>query len=323
MSGSRPEDLLREAITWLNEGRGTAVVTVIETWGSAPQPVGSKLIVDEHGHFAGSVSGGCVEGAVITEAKASIKSGEHKVLSFGVSNGDAWSLGLACGGTIRVLVEPILKAGDKHQSIEAAINNIAARQPLTREVNLTSGAERLDPTANIATVDADAIFREHLLPPPRIIAIGAVHITQVLSTLARAAGFDLMVVDPRTAFASPERLPGTHLDTRWPATALADIGIDRQTAICALTHDPKLDDPALIAALESDAFYIGALGSRKTRDARHKRLVAEGVATPSLERIHAPIGLDVGAVGAPEIAIAIMAEVIATWRGQLPKTGVR
>ncbi len=318
MTGTRPEELLQLATTWLDEGRGVAVSTVMETWGSAPQPVGSKLVVDDTGRFEGSVSGGCVEGAVITESCTAIQTGVHRILEFGVSNDDAWSMGLACGGTIGILVEPVRAASDKHRHINKIVEGVARREGFVRTVDLKSGNDTVLPLDTNEEIDTQTTFREKLIPAPRIIAVGAAHLSQSLSVLAKTAGFGFLIVDPRTAFASDERFPGISLDTRWPDQALKDIGVDGQTAVCALTHDPKLDDPALKIALNSNAFYIGALGSRKTSDARNQRLITDGIDAQQLDRIRAPIGLTIGAIGAPEIAVAIMAEIIAVWRNHLP-----
>ena len=174
---------------------------------------------------------------------------------------------------------------------------------------------RKDRSGVVATAQGE-VFINVYNPALRMVMIGAVHISQALIPMAQQAGYDVIVVDPRTAFASPERFARVTLDTRWPDVALPAIGLDRRTAFVALTHDPKIDDPALLLALASDCFYVGALGSSRTHAKRRERLTAAGLAASSLERIHAPIGLDIGAIGAPEIAISIMAEVIGCLRGK-------
>src|SRR3990170_1009575 len=215
---NRDEDILKAAEDWQKAGHGVALATVVETWGSAPRPAGSSLVINDDGTFLGSVSGGCVEGAVVTEA----------------------------------------------------LDGIAS--------------------------------------------VGAVHISQALAPLARSLDYDVTVVDPRTAFASPERFPDVPLIAEWPDVALPPLNIDHYTAFVALTHDPKIDDPALLHAFERDCFYIGALGSRKTHAKRGERLKAQGAKDADIARIHAPIGLAIGAVSPSEIAAAIMAEITAQLR---------
>jgi xanthine dehydrogenase accessory factor len=172
-----------------------------------------------------------------------------------------------------------------------------------------------------ATIDGDDVFIQIYNPPLRMIIIGAVHISQALIPMARQLGYDIVVIDPRTAFASEDRFAGVHRDTRWPDEALAEIGVDARTAFIALTHDPKIDDPALTVALNANPFYVGALGGRRTNEKRIERLTAAGIAPDKLAHINAPVGLDIGAIGAPEIAVSIIAQVTAALRGKLkPKS---
>lgn len=327
---ARPEDVLAAAKRWRDEGRALAVATVAETWGSAPQPAGAKLVIDSGGRFEGSVSGGCVESAVVFEAKQVIDSGAPKFLSFGVSDEDAWSVGLACGGSIRVYVEPLTEA----VALEPVLRAAAERRTLARAVNLVSGrAEVMDSAAAapqalhsaaarafasgapvLAKGPKGEVLIEVFTPKPRLICVGAVHISQALAPVARIAGHDVLVIDPRRAFAAAERFPGCALDARWPDEALAEAGLDARTSVCALTHDPKIDDPALLAALRSDAFYVGALGSRKSHATRIERLRTEGLSGSEAARIRAPIGLNIGASGPAEIAVSVIAEIIAALR---------
>lgn len=174
--------------------------------------------------------------------------------------------------------------------------------------------------SRITTIDGAEVFIKIYNPPLRMIIIGAAHISQFLIPMARQLGYEAIVIDPRTAFASEERFAGVHRDTRWPDEALADIGVDTRTAFIALTHDPKIDDPALIIALKAEPFYIGALGGRRTNEKRVERLTAAGITADKLSRINAPVGLDIGAVGAPEIAVSIIAQVTAALRGKLKRT---
>jgi xanthine dehydrogenase accessory factor len=264
---------LAVAREWHLAGRKVALATVMETWGSAPRPVGSHLVIDGEGNFEGSVSGGCVEVDVISAALDIITDGKSRTLDFGVSDEVAWQAGLSCGGSIRILVEKITSADQ---------------------------LERVD---------------KGELPVPRLIIIGAVHITKALSVLAPVAGLDVSIIDPRPAFATEARFAGVSVHACWPDEALADIKLDRFCAVAALSHDPKIDDFPLIEALKAECFYVGALGSRKTHARRLGRLREAGMTETLLSRIHAPIGLDIGAVGPEEIAVAIVAEVISVWRG--------
>jgi xanthine dehydrogenase accessory factor len=328
MSGP-DRNILDEAARWLEDGRGVALATVVETWGSAPQPVGSQLAIDGEGNFIGSVSGGCVEGAVVSEGLDAIASGSPKVLAFGVADETAWEVGLACGGRIRVHVEPLAKDGRSRDMLDSLLTARRDRRAVALVTELGTGKQRLvgsdeaaDDTlaadlapafrfdrSGVVASEEGEFFINVYNPPLKLVVIGAVHIAQALIPMAKLAGYDVSVIDPRGAFATPERFPGVTLHTEWPDEVLPVMALDRRTAMIALTHDPKLDDPALSAALASQCFYIGALGSRKTHARRSERLAAAGLAPEAVARIHGPIGLDIGARGPAEIAISIMAEM--------------
>ena len=327
--------LLATALQWLAEGRGVAIATVLQTWGSAPQPVGSQLLIDADGNFLGSVSGGCVEAEVVAQASDVIATGAPKELEFGVEDNTAWKVGLACGGAIRVFVEP-LAADSPDGVLYRLLRDVEARREVALITNLGTGARSLahssgDLGQDLAPALQEAFRRDKSMPvagddgelfinvfnpTPRLIVVGAVHIAQQLVPMARALGHEVVVLDPRSAFATEERFGDTRIVREWPDEALPEIGLDARTAVIALTHDPKIDDPALILALASDAFYVGALGSRKTNAKRVERLVQAGVPAADIERIHAPIGLDIGAQGAAEIALSIVAEITAVQRGK-------
>ncbi|WP_170450147.1 XdhC family protein [Ruegeria arenilitoris] len=311
------------ALAWFREGRGAVLATVVETWGSAPRRVGAQLVISGDGWIEGSVSGGCVEGAVIVEALEAIEEGEARLLEFGVSDEDAFAVGLACGGTIRVLVEPV-GAVLPEQMLAELVAARARREPVAYEVNVETGhralrrnayADRLRMDRSGFEEDGQTFVAVHN-PPLRLIVVGAVHIAQALVPMARIAGYDPIIIDPREAFASQSRFPGEKLLTDWPDEAVASIGLDTRTAVVLLTHDPKLDDPALQAALNSDVFYIGALGSSRTHAKRVQRMIEAGFSTELLQRIHGPIGLDIGAAGPAEIAVAIIAQMTAVLRGK-------
>ncbi|MEM9637296.1 MAG: XdhC family protein [Pseudomonadota bacterium] len=313
------------ALAWHRAGKGAALATVVETWGSAPRRVGAQLAVNADGEIEGSVSGGCVEGAVIVEAMDAMEDGTHRVLEFGVSDDDAFAVGLACGGTIRILVEPVGPAMPTDM-LERLVGARGARQALAYEVNTRTGARDLhaDGYADRMRMDRSGFEEDGETfvavhnPPLRLIVVGAVHIAQALVPMARLAGYDPAVIDPRETFASETRFPGETILHDWPDDAVAQLGLDPRTAVVLLTHDPKLDDPALEAALSADCFYIGALGSTRTHAKRVERMTAAGFDADRIARIHGPIGLDIGAAGPSEIAVAILAEMTAVLRGKRP-----
>jgi len=313
--------VLAQAAAWHAAGHGVALATVVRTWGSSPRPAGSKLAVNERGEFVGSVSGGCIEGAVITEAQDIIAGRRGAtVLEFGVADAAAWEVGLACGGKVSVLVEPM--RSDVVAALRAARDS---KQPVALATKLDGSDARLllpdDPRAadalrrDEATVHGDTLVEPHN-PPPRLIIVGAVHVAQPLAEMAALAGLTVTIVDPRRAWATAERFPGLALAlvTEWPDEALTKLALDARTAVVTLTHDPKLDDPALAVALRSPAFYIGCLGSQKTHAARRERLLASA-GNVDVDRLHGPVGLRIGARTPAEIAVSILAEVIAALRG--------
>ncbi|UAB90550.1 XdhC family protein [Ruegeria sp. SCSIO 43209] len=311
------------ALKWYRAGKGAALATVVETWGSAPRRVGAQLVIAGDGRIEGSVSGGCVEGAVIVEALEAIDEGEARLLEFGVSDEDAFAVGLACGGTIRVLVEPVGKVLPEPMLAELVAAR-ARREPLAHEVNVETGqralrrnaySERLRMDRSGFEEDGQTFVAVHN-PPLRLIVVGAVHIAQALVPMARIAGYDPAIIDPREAFASDARFPGETILTDWPDEAVSKLGLDSRTALVLLTHDPKLDDPALQAGLAADVFYIGALGSKRTHAKRVERMKQAGFNDDQISLIHGPVGLDIGAAGPSEIAVAILAQMTAVLRGR-------
>ena len=318
------DDIPAQALAWHRDGRGAALATVVETWGSAPRPVGAQLAVSGRSEIAGSVSGGCVEGAVVAEALDAMETGRPTILEFGVADDEAFAVGLACGGTIRVMVEPVggavpealladlVAARAAHEPVGYAVDTAAWTRALLRPGDPLAG-ERF--ASDRSGFEGDT-FVAVLNPPLRLVVVGGVHIAQPLVAMARLAGYAPTVVDPREAFASADRFPGTALSHDWPDEALRALGLDARCAVVMLTHDPKLDDPALGVALRSPAFYVGALGSTRTHSKRLARLREAGVDDEALARLHAPIGLDIGASSPAEIAVAVLAEITARLRGR-------
>ena len=312
------------ALGWHRAGKGAVVATVVETWGSAPRPVGAALAVSGEGQMEGSVSGGCVEGAVVAEAFEALASGESRLLTYGVSNDDAFAVGLACGGTIRIQVQPVGGAKGLSEDVLAGLAEaVAQRRPVAHVVDTETWGQRLEGTeafperfrADRSGLEPDGkTFVVIHNPPLRLMVVGAVHIAQPLMPMARLAGYDVTLVDPREAFGAPARFPGDTILNAWPDEALASLGLDARTAVVTLTHDPKLDDPAIAAALRSDVFYLGCLGSTRTHAKRVARLQAQGFPAAQIARIHAPVGADIGARSPAEIAVAILAQITQTLR---------
>jgi xanthine dehydrogenase accessory factor len=303
-------EVLATALRWLEAGKRVCLAVVLSTWGSAPRAQGSYMAVTEDGAFAGSVSGGCVEAAVISEAREMGEGDAPRVLGFGVEDESAWAVGLPCGGNIRVAV--FLPDQGLLERITACH---AKRIPTALVLDLTAGHQYLaegDDAIDALPLGAENPFvRVHEAPWTMIIT-GAVHIGQILAGMARSVGFAVTVIDPRRAFAAQERFPGITLVCGEPDEVLAEMKLDRRTALVSLTHVPRLDDAALRMALASPAFYVGALGSTRTHAKRCQRLDGAG----DLDRISAPVGLDIGAKTPAEIAVSILAEVIAARRGK-------
>ncbi len=327
---SDAESVLDQAEAWWDAGQRLAWATVVSTWRSSPRPIGSQMLIAADGQFAGSVSGGCVEGAVIEAAGALLRGGAPRTLSYGVSTESAWEVGLPCGGKIEIflaelpgtLLQELLRARRARGTVACLSDLTSGTQELWQAGGaggllagspaLVAGVEQAlrDEQDRLLELDGRRIFVRQLAAPLRLVVVGAVHLTQVLAQLSQPFGFELVVIDPRTAFATPERFPSARLIHAWPDVALQQLGLDRRSAVVVLSHDPKLDEPALLAALRSDCFYLGALGSQRTQQARRRRLLDEGISEAALERLHGPVGLDIGALTTPEIAVAILAQII-------------
>jgi xanthine dehydrogenase accessory factor len=302
-------EVMAELSAWSKAGEDIALATVVETWGSSPRPLGSKMVVTRSGEMAGSVSNGCIEGAVFEEAKKVLKSREPKVAAFGVADDVAFEVGLACGGHIEVFVQLFTPV---HQQLIAMLQR---GEPATLRTNLVTGeAEMIKGTpagAELARRDGE-VFTEPFRRPAHLIIIGAIHIAIPLHRLAKLMGYRVTVVDARAKFATKERFPeADELIVAWPDEAMARFAIDNSFYVVILTHDPKFDLPALRSVLTKDAGYVGAIGSRKTNQNRFDALRSEGFTEEQLSRVHGPIGLDLGSRGAEETALGILAEITA------------
>lgn len=308
------QDVLAAIDRWAAKGQRAALATLVGARRSAPRPLGSRLAVSESGELAGSISGGCVEAEVAELAREVIASGKAQRVSYGIDDETAWGVGLPCGGEIDVIVAPA--AGDA-EALRAALEAIGRGE----RAQLLTGERgeltllRADGSRVGAAPAPDALSTE-LGPPVHVIVVGGVDIAEHLCAAAKGLGWRTTVTDPRPALASRARLPSAdELVVAWPDEALEQIGLDEATAVVVLTHDEKLDVPALRTALASDAFYVGALGSRRTQARRRERLEDE-VGEAALERLAGPCGLDLGAADPRETALSILAEIVARRHGR-------
>ncbi len=302
--------VLGDVLAWRQAGHRVTLVTVVETWGSAPRPPGALLAVRDDGVVSGSVSGGCVEDDLI----ARIKAGEYDSLShpsmvaYGVSKEEAARFGLPCGGTLRLVQEPITEV----QWIQDVLARTAAHQLVARTVTLATGHVTLRDAARTDTLQFDGSSLTTLFGPRwRLLLIGAGQLSQAVAQMASLLDFEVLVCDPREEYAATLGLEGVTRVLGMPDDVVQQLVPDAHTAIVALTHDPKLDDMALMEALNSNAFYIGALGSRRNQEARKKRLAEHFDLSPeALARLHGPVGLRIGAQTPAEIAVSIVAEIV-------------
>lgn len=307
---SEIDDILTPMSVWLKENRKVSLATVISTWGSSPRPVGGQMAIDSNGEIIGSVSGGCIEGAVITEGINSINDRKTRVKDYGISNNMAWEVGLACGGELKVLIQP-LDIQDK--IVFSIVNSIKNREAVKLRIDCSNGLRIIDNTLTNQTSLYDKEKNEfiHVIDPkPRLFVVGAVHIAQALISLAAITDFEIILIDPREHFATEKRFPNCKILTEWPDIALSRFNLDKSTHLVTLTHDPKIDDPALIYSLKKNIGYIGSLGSKKTHQKRCERLTSLGFSDNDINKIHAPIGLDIKGKTPAEIAVSIIAEII-------------
>ncbi len=324
-------DVATGLASWLEDRKPLALATVVGTWGSSPRRPGARMVVDAEGRITGSVSGGCVEASVVETAHEVMSDGRSRLLGFRVSDETAWEVGLACGGSLEVFVAVpqegevavVLDALEQRRAVAWAVvldgehrglsGGRTIEGELFGDLEIASFAASPLEAGQPARFETDrgTVFCDVITPPETLVMIGGVHIAQSLAILSEAVGIRPVICDPRPVFASPGRFPGVEIVNEWPGEGLERIGLDAGVAVATLTHDPKLDDPALLRALPSDAFYVGALGSRRTHAKRVERLRGLGLDEASISRLRAPIGLPIGARTPEQIALAILAEVVA------------
>ena len=346
------QEILETLDRWIAEGEPAGRAVVVRTFGSAPRPEGAVLIRADDGQIAGSVSGGCVEGAAATEIQRARADGHSRVIRYGISDEAAWDVGLACGGTIDVLVEPVVSAVavlaahirgiavatilppdappaafGRHEPGGGAAPQppISVRADGTLDGSLGSPEDDaalaaaatealLRGTSRTVVIGSRQVFVEAFPRKPRLVIVGAVEVARSLAVYAKELGYEIVVVDGRASFATPERFPADRVDrlvVGWPDEVAEEIGLGADDAVAVLTHDVKFDEPAIVEALRRGCRYVGAVGSRKTQGERRMRLREAGVSDTELDRLRGPVGLDLGGRNPAETALAIMAEIVA------------
>jgi xanthine dehydrogenase accessory factor len=306
-------EVVKAAVAWTKSGHGATLGTVTHTWGSAPRPVGAMLVIRDDGHVMGSVSGGCVEDDLIDKVKSrALAAAKPEVVVYGVSQEQAVRFGLPCGGTLQLVLEPV----GAQSRLEELLATIERHELVTRQLDMESGQVRLEPGAGSDVLEFDGkLLRTVHGPRWRLLIIGAGQVSRYLAQMAQALDYHVIICDPREEYAAEWNLPGVPLLRGYPDDVVLELNPDAHLAVVAVTHDPKLDDVALLEALKSPAFYVGALGSRKNNDARRLRLAEFDLAPGEIARLHGPVGLKIGSKTPPEIALSILAEMTAVRHG--------
>jgi xanthine dehydrogenase accessory factor len=310
-------DVLRKSADWVDEGRRVLLVTVTKTWGSSPRPEGAMLAVREDGLVAGSVSGGCIEDDIVDRTRREgQKATRCEVVTYGISADEARRFGLPCGGTIQLVLEPLTR----ESGMRALLREVETGHLVARRLDLASGFSTLHPAKPNEGLQFDGkILRTIHGPRYRMLVIGASHLSKYLAEMAVGLGYEVTICDPREEYTETWDLPGVHLVRTMPDDTVQAMNLDERCAVIALTHDPKLDDLALLEALKSRAFYVGAIGSRANNEKRRERLREFDLSDEQIGRLHGPIGLFIGSRTPPEIAISILAEVTALKNGVDPQ----
>lgn len=300
--------VLQQAITWKNEEQRVWLVTVVETWGSAPRPPGALLAMREDGLVVGSVSGGCVEDDLIDRVRQGERVDMPSVINYGVSREEAARFGLPCGGNLRLIQEPLLDT----QWAESILEKTAAHQVVTRSLNIDTGESTIQAGDRHSTFQFDGSVMQSVFGPRwRVVVIGAGQLSRVFASIAQALDFEVICCDPRDEYSLTWDVADTTFSKEMPDDLILELNLDAHSAVVAVTHDPKLDDMAIMEALKSEAFYVGALGSRSNTAERKKRLAMFDLTDEQIDKLHGPIGLDIGSRTPAEIAVSIVAEIVA------------
>ena len=320
-------EVLRSATTWFKAGHAVILATVVRTWGSAPRPLGAMLAIRDDGQVSGSVSGGCVEDDLIERVREhKLASDKPEVATYGVTKEQAERFRLPCGGTLQLVLEPVRDGA----GLDELLGAIERHELVARFLDLASGKSRLEPGRWSDALDFDGkVLKTVHGPRWRLLIIGAAQLSRYLAQMAQALDYHVTVCDPREEYAEAWDLASVPIDRRYPDDVVLALNLDAHSAVVAVTHDPKLDDVALLEALKSPAFYVGALGSKTNNDKRRKRLADFDLSAGEIARLHGPVGLKIGSRTPPEIAVSILAEMTAVRRGvhipltvEPPKAGI-
>jgi xanthine dehydrogenase accessory factor len=306
-------EVLRSAEEWRRSGRRVVLGTIVKTWGSAPRPVGAMVAIRDDGQVVGSVSGGCVEDDLIDKVKAkAVAAAKPQLIVYGVTNEEATRWGLPCGGTLELVLEPL----GEQSGVAELLERIGHQQLVRRRLEMESGRATLEPGRWQDALEFDGRVLSAVHGPRwRLVLIGAGQLTRYLAEMARMLDYNVAVVDPREEYANGWDLEHVRLERGMPDDVVREMNLDGHSAVVALTHDPKLDDLALMEALKSAAFYVGAIGSKKNNDARRLRLREFDLSEQEIARLRGPVGLYIGSKTPPEIAVAILAEMTAVRHG--------
>ena len=312
-------EVLRSATSWYKAGHAVILATVVKTWGSAPRPLGAMLAIRDDGQVSGSVSGGCVEDDLIERVREhKLASDKPEVATYGVTKEQAERFRLPCGVTLQLVLEPVRDGA----GLDELLGAIERHELVARFLDLASGKSRLEPGHWSDALDFDGkVLKTVHGPRWRLLIIGAAQLSRYLAQMAQALDYHVTVCDPREEYAEAWDLASVPIDRRYPDDVVLALNLDAHSAVVAVTHDPKLDDVALLEALKSPAFYVGALGSKANNDKRRQRLADFDLSAGEIARLHGPVGLKIGSRTPPEIAVAILAEMTAVRRGvQIPRT---
>ena len=305
--------VLKSASDWVKSGRRVVMATVIKTWGSAPRPIGALTAIRDDGMVAGSVSGGCIEDDMILQVRdRTLVQDRPATTRYGVSAEEAKRFGLPCGGTIELVLEPLTK----ESGIDELLKHVERHELVSRKLDMKSGKVTIGPakSTDLLAFDGATLTTVHG-PRWRLVIIGSGQLSTFMAQMAQGLDYQVTICDPREEYAEGWNVPGVELKRGMPDEVVAEMNPDGHTAVVTLTHDPKLDDMALLEALKSPAFYVGAIGSRKNNDARRRRLAEFDLSQEEIARLHGPVGLKLGAKSPPEIAVAILAEMTAIRNG--------